>query len=584
MVDTIKISEMTDGGDIKNDDITAGLRDGGNRKFNNPWLFLPPGTTAERPAPDAAMFFRQRWNTTLESYEYFNPEPSPDGIWVQIQDSDDIAFLIARLAAHTVGDGASMIGLEDQTGVVSKTVQDMADATFIAQTDNGTLTNAQFMGDLDTGITRNTTTTGVQSVLTGSSTITAVINDDTMATAATTNMSTSLAIKNYVDGLDVGNVKSVTGTANEIDVDNTDAQNPVLSLSATLDFPGDFTVQSSTVIDEIIDDDTFATATDSNLATAESIKEYVDNAIGSAAGGTDGQIQYNDNGLFGGDTVTTDGSGNWTGTLSLTGQLHIDNLRADGNTISSTDTNGDLILTPNGTGDLVLDVLNWPQADGTNGQVIVTNGSGQLSFVTPSSGSGTVNAGTENELAYYAANGTAVSGLTVVNDAVLTTSATGVPTWIDLDDGEIVVGSSAGAPAAATLTPGTGISIANGANSITISTTGTSFAVATVAGTSQAAAVNTMYILLNAGQTSVDLPATCSVGDTIIIVGSTANVGGWIVDAPAGDTVMFNGTATSAGGTITSSALAGQTMEIVCDVADTSWIVVDSVNTTLTTA
>lgn len=64
------------------------------------------------------------------------------------------------------------------------------------------------------------------------------------------------------------------------------------------------------------------------------------------------------------------------------GQLDVDNVQINGNTISSTDTNGDLILTPNGTGDLVLDGLNWPQADGTNGQAITTNGAGQLGWTS----------------------------------------------------------------------------------------------------------------------------------------------------------------------------------------------------------
>jgi hypothetical protein len=35
-----------------------------------------------------------------------------------------------------------------------------------------------------------------------------------------------------------GYVQSVTGTANEIDVDNTNPANPILALSATLDAPG----------------------------------------------------------------------------------------------------------------------------------------------------------------------------------------------------------------------------------------------------------------------------------------------------------------------------------------------------------
>lgn len=39
-----------------------------------------------------------------------------------------------------------------------------------------------------------------------------------------------------------------------------------------------------------------------------------------------------------------------TGTLAVTGQLNADNLRLDGNTLSSTDTNGNIVLDPDGTG------------------------------------------------------------------------------------------------------------------------------------------------------------------------------------------------------------------------------------------
>lgn len=86
---------------------------------------------------------------------------------------------------------------------------------------------------------------------------------------------TDLVNKAYVDGIATG-VQTVVGTANQIDVDATDPENPILSLSATLDFPGTFTVQGTVAIDSIINDDTMATATATNLATALSIKNYVD--------------------------------------------------------------------------------------------------------------------------------------------------------------------------------------------------------------------------------------------------------------------------------------------------------------------
>jgi hypothetical protein len=48
--------------------------------------------------------------------------------------------------------------------------------------------------------------------------------------------------------------------------------------------------------------------------------------------------------------LTVGGSVTHTGTQNITGQLNVDNLRIDGNTISTTDTNGNLLLNPNGTG------------------------------------------------------------------------------------------------------------------------------------------------------------------------------------------------------------------------------------------
>jgi len=54
--------------------------------------------------------------------------------------------------------------------------------------------------------------------------------------------------------------------------------------------------------------------------------------------------------------------------------------------------------------------------------------SGAGTWTSPS-GSGTVDSGTANQLAYYASNGTTVSGLTTADNAVLTTNGSGAPSW-----------------------------------------------------------------------------------------------------------------------------------------------------------
>lgn len=70
---TRKFSEFASGGNIANNADTVGLFGGVNAQFNNPWTFLEPGTTGDRPAPDPSMYYRLRLNTTTQEYEYYNP-------------------------------------------------------------------------------------------------------------------------------------------------------------------------------------------------------------------------------------------------------------------------------------------------------------------------------------------------------------------------------------------------------------------------------------------------------------------------------------------------------------------------------
>jgi hypothetical protein len=79
----------------------------------------------------------------------------------------------------------------------------------------------------------------------------------------------------------------------------------------------------------------------------------------------------------------------FTTTTSAVNELTIANA-ATGNApeIAATgdDTDIDLKLTPKGAGNLVLDGIEFPNADGSANQVLQTNGSGVLSFATPVAG------------------------------------------------------------------------------------------------------------------------------------------------------------------------------------------------------
>ena len=49
---------------------------------------------------------------------------------------------------------------------------------------------------------------------------------------------------------------------------------------------------------------------------------------------------------------------------------------------------GNIAITPDTTGKIILDGLSWPTADGSADQVLKTDGSGNLSFVDQSGGGG----------------------------------------------------------------------------------------------------------------------------------------------------------------------------------------------------
>lgn len=61
------------------------------------------------------------------------------------------------------------------------------------------------------------------------------------------------------------------------------------------------------------------------------------------------------------------------------------NLDVNGNSIVSV-SNGNIAITPDGSGNIVLDGLTFPNADGSADQVLKTNGSGTLSFTDVSGG------------------------------------------------------------------------------------------------------------------------------------------------------------------------------------------------------
>lgn len=180
-------------------------------------------------------------------------------------------------------------------------------------------------------------------------------------------------------------------------------------------------------------------------------------------------------------------------------------------------------------------------------------------------------------IAKYDGAGT-FSAITVTNHAPLIGAASnGITSLGPLTNGQLAIGSTGADPSAATLTAGTGVSITNGAGSITINATGGGMTWTTVTGTSQAAAVNNGYIANNAGLVTVTLPATSAVGDIVAVTGIN-NATGWKIAQNAGNQIFFGTSTTTggAGGSLASTAT-HDVCYVMCVTANANWTVIGSI-------
>lgn len=341
----------------------------------------------------------------------------------------------------------------------------------------------------------------VDSIAMPTTTVTDILDEDTMTSDSATALATQQSIKAYVDAQVTAqdlDFQGDSGGALNIDLDSetltvaggtgidTTGSGNTLTIdidSTVATLTGTQTLTNKTLTSAVLntgvsgtavlDEDNMASDSDTQLATQQSIKAYVDAQLatqdaldevlttGNSTGGTDivvtagdkittdtidettaaagvtidgavlkdsgaqlDSLQLNDTGSnyiafnapttvttsttftlpdgdgTSGQVIQTNGSGTltWTSVTNATGnelenvvedttpQLG-GNLDVNGNSIVSVSA-GDISITPDTTGNVIIDGLKHPQADGTTGQFLKTDGAGQLAFDTVTQATG----------------------------------------------------------------------------------------------------------------------------------------------------------------------------------------------------
>jgi hypothetical protein len=149
-----------------------------------------------------------------------------------------------------------------------------------------------------------------------------------------------------------------------------------------------------------------------------------------------------------------------------------------------------------------------------------------------------------------------------------------------LTNGQLLIGSTGADPVAASIIGTSGITVTNGAGSITLAGTASSIGWNVVT-TNQAMVPESGYVANSGSPLTFTLPTTAAVGTALAAI--NFNTGGFSIAQNASQNIRVGSSVstTGTGGSVSSSAQ-GDSIYLVCVVANTSWVTVGGVQGNLT--
>ncbi len=267
-------------------------------------------------------------------------------------DNANLTFSGTTLTVTGVANISSNLNVTGESTLASATISDLTSGRVTYASTSGALVDSANLTFDGTMLT--TTNLTVDNINVDANTITTSVGNLTLTSTGTEVIATSLAVSDLTSGR-----VTYAGTSGAL-VD-----------SANLTFSGTLLTTTNLTVDNInIDANTIiSTDTNGNInITPNGTGEVIVSTL-AVTDLTSGRVPY----VTTNDAIVDSANLTFDGTLLTVTNLTVDNINIDANTIISTDTNGNINITPNGSGEVIVSTL--AVTDLTSGRVpyVTTN-------------------------------------------------------------------------------------------------------------------------------------------------------------------------------------------------------------------